>query len=174
MKVETRALLKHHLLWGAALGAGAVLSTQILTWMGLGLSSLTWVSNYVLVVVVAVLAGRSLTRRIAGRPGFWQAAVMLVVMLLVARLMYQTYMFVYINFVDPSWVDTVSEVWTKQLEEAGTTEETIEKNIARFRKQWETKFVFTLGLIAYALPELVLGLVTLVLTAVKPWKKRST
>ena len=33
-------------------------------------------------------------------------------MILVGRVMYQTYMFLYINFVDPTWVDTVAEVWS--------------------------------------------------------------
>ena len=87
---------------------------------------------------------------------------------------YQTYMFVYINFVDPTWVDTVAEVWSAQLEESGATAEQIDKRITNFRKQWETGFVFTLGLIAYALPEIVLGLLAMVLGVVQPWKKGSS
>jgi len=46
------------------------------------------------------------------RPGFLKALVLLLVMILVGRVMYQTYMFLYINFVDPTWVDTVAEVWS--------------------------------------------------------------
>ena len=171
MQTPPRGLLKHHILWGLGLGAAAVASTQILTWMGLGLSNLTWISTYTLIVVFAVLAGRSLRGRLDRRPGFLQAVLMLLVMLLVSRLMYQTYMFLYINFVDPDWVDTVADVWSGQLRESGSTEEAIEKSISRFRRQWETKFVFTLGIIAYALPEFVLGLVALVVSAVQPWKK---
>ncbi len=165
--------LKHHLFWGLALGAAVVLTIQVLTWVGLGLSNWTWILPWMLVVVFAVLAGKSFAKRLGARPRFLQAALLLLVMIFVARVMYQTYMFVYINFVDPTWVDTVAEVWTGQLEESGASEEEIDKRITNFRKQWETGFVFTVGLVAYALPEFVLGLLAMVLGVVQPWKKRT-
>lgn len=166
------ALIKHHLLWGIGLGAAVVLTIQILTWAGLGLSNWTWILPWVLVVVFAILAGKSLATRLGARPRFLQALVLLLVMIFVARIMYQTYMWVYINFVDPTWVDTVAEVWSGQLAESGATTEEIDRRITGFRRQWETGFVFTLGLVAYALPELVLGLLAMVLAIVQPWKKR--
>jgi len=125
-----------------------------------------------LVVVFAVLAGKSLGRHLGERPSFLQALVLLVVMILVGRVLYQTYMFVYINFVDPTWVDTVAEVWSAQLEDAGSSAEQIDQSIASFRKQWETRYVFTLGIVAYALPQLALGLLAMIVGVVQPWKKR--
>jgi hypothetical protein len=163
---------QHHLLWGLGLGAAVVLCIQILTWLGLGLSHLTWILTWLLVMVFAVLAGKSLGRHQGERPRFLQLLLLLVVMILVGRVVYQTYMFVYINFVDPAWVDTVAEVWSVQLEEAGSSTEEIEGKIADFRKQWETPYVFTLGIVAYALPQLVLGLLAMILGVVQPWKKR--
>ena len=164
-------LLRHHLYWGLGLGAAVVLTIQVLTWLGLGLSNLTWILTWVLVVVFAVLAGRSLARRLEARPRFLQAFLLLVVMLFVARVMYQTYMFFYIHFVDPTWVDTVAEVWSAQLAESGATSEEIDKRITAFRRQWETGYVFTLGIIAYALPQVVLGLLAMILAVVQPWRK---
>jgi len=169
--VNERGLLKHHLYWGLGLGAAVVLTIQILTWMGLGLSNLTWILPWALVVVFALLAGKSLGRRLGTRPRFLQALLLLIAMILVARVVYQTYMFVYINFVDPTWVDTVAEVWSAQLEESGATAEQIDEQVASFRRQWETGFVFTLGLIAYTLPQLVVGTVAMLLGVVQPWKK---
>jgi len=136
------------------------------------MSHLTWVLTWLLVVVFAVLAGNSLARRLGERPRFLQALLLLVVMILVGRVLYQTYMFVYINFVDPTWVDTVAEVWSAQLEEAGSSAEQIDQSIASFRKQWETRYVFTLGIVAYALPQLILGLLAMIVGVVQPWKKR--
>lgn len=86
--------------------------------------------------------------------------------------MYQTHMFLHINHVDPARVDTVAEVWSVQLEQSGATAEQIDRRITIFRRQWETDYVFTLGLIACALPEVVLGLLAMVLAVVQPWKKR--
>jgi hypothetical protein len=80
-------------------------------------------------------------------------------------------MFVYINFVDATWVDTVAEIWSAQLEEAGSSAEQIDQSIASFRRQWETSYVFTLGIVAYTLPQLVLGLVAMIVGVVQPWKK---
>ena len=162
----------HHLSWGLGLGAAVVLCIQILTWLGLGLSYLTWVVPWLLVAVFAVLAGKSLDRRLGERPRFLQALLLLVVMILVGRVLYQTYMFIYINFVDPTWVDTVAEVWRAQLDEAGSSAEQIDQSIASFRKQWETRYVFTLGIVGYTLPQLVVGLLAMILGVLQPWKKR--
>ena len=164
-------LLQHHLYWGLGLGAAVVLTIQVLTWLGLGLSNLTWILTWTMVVVFAVLAGKSLGRRLGARPRLLQAILLLVVMILVGRVIYQTYMFVYINYVDPTWVDTVAEVWSAQLEESGATADQIDRKIESFRRQWETGFVFTLGLVAYALPEFVLGFLAMLLGVVQPWKK---
>jgi len=168
------SLLQHHLYWGLGLGAAVAASIQVLTWLGLGLSNLTVALPWLLVVVFAVLAGKSLTKRLEGRPRFLQAVPLLVVMILVGRVVYQTYMFLYINFVDPNWVDMVAEFWSAQLEDSGASAEQIDERIAGFRRQWETGFIFSLGIIAYTLPQFVLGLVAMVLTAVQPWKERSS
>jgi len=93
-------------------------------------------------------------------------------MVFAARVMYQTYMFVYINFIDPTWVDTVAEVWAGQLEDSGASAEEIDRRVASFRKQWQTGFVFTLGLVAYTLPQVILGLLAMVVGVVQPWRKR--
>ncbi len=173
MRNRTRGLLKHDLLWGVGLGAAAVASTQILTWVGLGLTHWTWISINVLVVVFAVLGGRSLRRRLAAAPSLAQAALLIGLMILVSKVIYQAYMFVYINVVDPTWVDMVAEVSDAQLRAAGTSEERIASNIADFRNQWRTGYIFSLGIVRYELAHLILGFGTITVSAVRPWRRSS-
>jgi len=73
--MKNTGLLGHHLTWGLGLGAAVVLTIQVLTWIGLGLSNWTWILPWVLVVVFAVLAGKSLARRLGKRPRFLQAVL---------------------------------------------------------------------------------------------------
>ena len=166
-----QALLKHGLVWGLLLGFAISAGIQVLTWLGLGLTYWTWIATYLAVVVFAALSGRSLMARWQARLNLRQAAVLVVVMILVAKVIYQTYMFIYINFVDPAWVEMVAEVWEAQLRESGVPDGTIATYIADFRNQWETSYVFTLGLVSHTLPQFILGFVTMVLAAVQPWKK---
>lgn len=53
--MKKSSLLRHHLYWGLALGAAVVMTIQVLTWLGLGLSNWTWILPWVLVVVLAVV-----------------------------------------------------------------------------------------------------------------------
>ena len=168
----TRGLLKHHLFWGIGLGAAVVACIQVLTWLGLGMSHLTWFLTYVLVVVFAVLGARSLRQRLGSRPRFLQAVLLIAVMILVSRFIYQTYMFFYINYVDPTWVDTVAAVWAAQLEKAGTSPERIASQIDGFRRQWQTSNIFTLGIVSYGVAQFILALLAVVVAVVQPWKKR--
>ncbi len=173
MSSNARIPWKHHVLWGVGLGAAVVLSIQVLTWLGLGLSHWTWISTYVLVVVFSFLGARSLGEHLGARPGFLRTVLLIAVMILVSRVIYQTYMYLYINFVDPTWIDTVAEVWSAQLAEGGVPEEKIGQSIATFRRQWETGYIFTLGIVSYGIAQFILGLVTAVVGVVQPWKGRN-
>ena len=173
MSAKIRGLLEHDLLWGLRLGAAVVLCIQVLTWVGLGLTFWTWTLTYVLVVVFAVLGARSLRKRSAARPGVVRTVVLITLMILVSRVIYQTYMFVYLNFVDPTWVDTVAEVWSAQLRHAGAADEKIAMNIAEFRNQWETGYIFSIGIVRWGIPQFILGLVAAAVSAAWSWRRSS-
>ncbi len=96
--MRIRSLLEHDLFWGAGLGAAVVLCIQIRTWIGLGLTYWTFTLTYVLVVVFAVLGARSLRKRSAGSPGIGRTVVLIALMILVSRVIYQTYMFIYLTY----------------------------------------------------------------------------
>lgn len=75
------------------------------------------------------------------------------------RYVFQSYMFVYINYIDPQWVDTVAERWTQMLKDADISDEQISKRITIFRKAWEPLSMFTTELILYGIPQFVLGMI---------------
>ena len=171
--MESRKLWKHDLAWGLGLGAAVAASIQILTWLGLGLTHWTWISGWALAAVFGGLAARSLGRRIGERPRLGRAALLVLLMILAARVVEQLYMWIYIQFVEPGWVDRVAEVWTAQLREAGTPEERIARSIADFRNQWRTPYVFTLGIVRYSLPPYIVALLAATVAVVRPWRRRA-
>lgn len=172
MNAKTKAPWQHDVLWGLVLGVAVSVGVQILTWMGLGLTYWTWVVTYLLVALFAVLAARSLLRR-NGSLGLPRTAILVLVLVLVSKLIFQIYMFLYIHAVDPGWVDRVAEVWAPQLRESGASEAEIERQISAFRRNWSTPYIFTLGVIAYALPQAVIGFVAAALGAVWPGRRKS-
>jgi hypothetical protein len=68
-------------------------------------------------------------------------------------------MFIYTQYIDPDWVNTVAESWTKTLQEANTPAEKIDKQINAFRKSYEPLSMFTIQLINYGLPQFVIGVI---------------
>lgn len=175
MTTRTSGSMVHGVRFGAALGAAVVSAIQILTWVGLGLTVWTWISSYLLVVLFTALAGRAFLKRGSSPPGMVQTLLMVTAMVFVAKVMFQTYMFVYLNYVDPTWVETVAEFWEGQMRESGTDEERIVANISDFRNQWRTRYIFTIGIVRYSVTELVLGtvsaLVSMSITA--KWRART-
>ncbi len=155
---RTGAFVRHPLLWGAGLGAAAVACIQILTWVGLGLTFWTYTSTFLMVLVFSILAARSLRIDLGSQPRLWQVAWMVLVMVLVCRVIYQSYMFVYINYVDPTWVETVAESWSADLRAAGKSEDEILARISDFRNQWRTSYVFSTGIVRYSAAPFILGL----------------
>jgi hypothetical protein len=164
------SIVKGGLFWGLLLGLSEVACIQVLTWAGLGLSHLTWILTYVLVVILAITAGLAVEKGSAQRLGILNAAVLVLVMVLVSRVIYQTYMFVYINYLDPGWVETVATVWREQLRQGGANEETIAANISQFRREWETVHIFTYGIINYGIAHYILALFSVVVVVCRPWR----
>lgn len=172
MSLTHGELWKHHLSWGVKLGLAEVACIQILTWIGLGLSHLTWILVYLLVILFAVLSGKTLARRMGSRPGVLRTFLSMVVIVLVSRAIYQIYMLLYITYADPGWIETVAEVWTEQLQSAGVAADQIESKLDRFRREWQPANALTVGLVSYGVPQWILGTVAQLLLVVQPWKRK--
>ncbi len=151
-------LLKTSIKWGLLLGLALAVTTQLLTWLGLGLTNWFVVVTYLLAILFIYLVLRTLNQE-QGKLTFLHAALAVVVLIFISRLIFQSYMFIYIHYIDPSWVDTVAATWAKSMQEAGLSPDTIAQQINSFRKLNEPSSMFTIGLILYAIPQLFIGLI---------------
>ena len=145
--------------WGILLGLALVTGTQILTWAGLGLTNWFIFLTYFWVILFMILAFRDLKAKNEGKLIFKNVLLPIVIIVLISRLIFQIYMFIYINYVDPTWVETVAESWTQTMTETGVDAETIEKRIQFFRNAYVTQRMFTTELIAVGIPQMVLGII---------------
>jgi hypothetical protein len=89
---------------------------------------------------------------------FKHALITVVLLILIARVIFQIYMFVYTRYIDPAWVDSVSLSWSASLEASGMEADRIEQAIEQFRKSYQTVTMFTTALIQYAIPHFIVGL----------------
>lgn len=146
--------------WGIILGLAVSLGTQILTWLGLGLTNWFVGLTYVLVIVAVIMGARELKRANNDQLSFGNAALAVLIIVLIGRVLFQLYMFAYTRYIDPEWVNQVAEVWTQMMQDKGDTVEKINQQIAAFRRAYETGPMFSVELIKYAIPQLILGLIT--------------
>lgn len=151
--------LKTIIKWGLIFGASLAIGTQILTWLGLGLTNWFVLLTYVLVIVFSILGLIDLKKWNGTKMNFMNAALLIFGIVIVSRLFFQTYMFIYTRYIDPSWVETVAKTWTISLQESQVDPNIIKQQIEGFRKSYETLPMFTSFLILYAIPQFVLGLV---------------
>lgn len=157
--MEGRTIAK----WGIILGIAVSLGTQILTWIGLGLTNWFVLLTYVLVVVFVILSLKELKNRTKTTFNFLHAILSVIGIIVIARLLFQTYMYVHIHYIDPTWVETVASTWTKSLQETNVPANKIEQQIDSFRQSYETIPMFTSSLITYAVPQFVLGIIVSIL-----------
>ncbi len=151
---------KKCVMWGILLGIALVVGTQILTWMGLGLSLWFVALTYSMVVMFIALGLRDFKRVNGGQLNFSAAFAFVIISILISRLIFQFYMYVYINYLQPDWVNNVADSWTSAMQEQGASEESIAERINTFRQAWTTSRMFTIELVFMAIPQFVLGVIT--------------
>jgi hypothetical protein len=61
--------------------------------------------------------------------------------------------------VRPEWVDEVSELWSTQMREGGSSMEATTSRIDNFQYSYEAMPMFTIELVKYAIPQIVIGLI---------------
>ncbi|NNK87744.1 MAG: DUF4199 domain-containing protein [Flavobacteriaceae bacterium] len=153
--MATKTIIK----WGLLLGIAVALGTQILTWFGLGLTNWFILLTYILVIAFVILGLIDLKKQEEFKFNFLNAALIVIGIIILSRLIFQTYMFVYTRYIDPSWVETVAETWTISLQETNVAADVIESQISNFRKSYETLPMYTSSLIFLAIPQFIIGLI---------------
>jgi hypothetical protein len=165
--------LKTILKWGLFLGVSIVLGTQILTWLGLGLTNWFVLLTFILVIGFSIVSLIELRNREDLKINFINTILVIIGIILISRLIFQIYMFLYTRYIDPFWIDTVSETWTISLQESNVAANKIEQQINSFRKSYETLPMFTSSLISYAVPQFIIGIIVSVIFVFAN-KKKST
>ena len=145
--------------WGILLGVAEVIGTQMLTWLGLGLTNWFIIMMHVLTIVFVILSLKDLKKQTESKINFLHAVILVFCIVLIARLIFQIYMFIYINYIDPMWLETVAISWTTTLQEQNYTQDQIGNTIESFRNSYKTIPMFTSALLMYAIPFIAEGII---------------
>ncbi len=152
-------MIKVGIKWGINMGLALVLATQILTWLGLGTSMWFIIINYVVVIIFLTLGIHSFSKLHPQNFNFNKSLGVVLIIVLLSRFIFQTYMYVYTTYADPMWIDNVAETWSQQLIEAEYSQEAIEQNIQAFRNSYRPANMFTIEIIKYGIPQIIIGTV---------------
>lgn len=147
--------------WGVLLGAIIVIITQMLTWLGLGTSNWFVILTFISVILVAILFARKARTNFPDNSKALNWILPLLATIIISRYIFQAYMFIYIQFVDPSWVSTVSETWSAMLADQNFTTEQIENQISAFQKSYRPTQMFTIEIVKYGIPQFIIALIVL-------------
>jgi len=145
--------------WGIALGIAVSLGTQILTWLGLGLTNWFLILTYVLLVFVLIFALKEISKIHAGNFKIMNGFLLIVGIIIISRLVFQIYMFIHTRYIDVEWIDSVAEAWEVALTSSNVATVQIENQVQNFRKSYETVPMFTSALLSYAIPQFIIGLI---------------
>lgn len=144
-------LLRYGLFYGVILGLLRVANVQSLTWLGLGLTSWVFVVDKILMVGVVIWAHHIYKRHDEVGLSFKDAFVMGVIIVLVAVLINQAYMYLYITLIEPGWVDKVADMRRQLLIENEIDPARIDERVAAFRNAYTPTRMFTRGIVVPSL-----------------------
>ena len=150
-------MIKQKIKWGLLLGLSISLGTQILTWLGLGLTNLFVLLTYLLVAVFIFHALRK-QRRSQQSISLWEALITVLVLVIISRYVFQFFLFLYVNYFHPGWIAEVSKYWSELLAEKGTSQVLIDAQIKAFQDAYRPFNMFTIEIIRYGFAQIVLGL----------------
>lgn len=157
-------MFQHSVRCGAALGAAMVVSVQVLTWLGLGLTGWVFGLNMVLLITTVSVAHRSYRRRSDHGMTFLEGVGIAAVMILLALLINQVYMLVYLTYIEPGWLDRVVEIRRELLMAGGNTADQIAPRLAAVRAGFTPLRMMTTGVIVPGLWQLLIASVITLFT----------
>ena len=150
--------MKTSIKYGFYLGLCLVVGTQILTWLGQGSTNWFVLLTYLFVIGFSFVILRKVRSENDGKLRLLNIFVTIFTMVIISRIIFQIYMFIYTHYIDPGWIETVAGTWTNTMQESDLSEEIVEQRISGFRKAYEPIPMFTVELIKYAVPQIILGL----------------
>ena len=150
-------MLRISIKWGVILGLSIVVGTQILTWLGYGLTNWFVAITYLAVIITVLYGSRNLRNTLREDFTMIKAMLAVLIMVIISRYIFQTYMFIYINYIEPDWIEKVSEIWTEMLQEKNVAAEQIQQKISTFHRAYEPLNMFTVEIIYIGLSQIILG-----------------
>ncbi len=163
-------MIRQGLKFGFGLGVAYVINVQILTWLGLGLTSWVFAMELVLLAITVFL----LEMRDRRHPGESRTAAGVVgrmlALVLATTFINALYLVIYINIINPDWVDMVVTLRGDLLRAGGMPEEQIADRMVQMRGAFRPLSMLTMGLLFPALWKSVIGLL---LTRPARWVGRS-
>jgi hypothetical protein len=151
-------MIKKYLISGFLLGLAISIGTQILTWLGLGLTNWFVLLTYILLILFVFITLRKQWITGGSSVSFTTAIMAVLIMVVVSRYVFQSYMYMYTNFIDPNWVSDVSDYWTQSLRDENVPQEEINGTIKAFQHAYEPAQMFTIEIIKYGFSQFILGL----------------
>ena len=143
---------------GLILGLSISMTTQILTWMGLGLTQWFVFFTYLLIVVFIITTQRRVWLQNNKSLSLYRAFLTVFLMVIISRYVFQFYMFCYTTYIEPGWVNKVSDYWTNLMLGEGKTIDYIDTQIESFRNSYRPINMFTIEIIRYGLGQMIIGL----------------
>ncbi len=150
---------KTALKWGAYLGITQVIGTQILTWLGQGTSNWFPIMMTVLVILFITMMLKGIKSSEGGKLTFLKALVPIIIAIVAAFYIFQLYMFIYVNYIDPQWIDNTAVSWSQTMADNGVDQADIDKRIDIFRNSYKPLSMFTIQIINYGVPQMILGII---------------
>lgn len=90
---------------------------------------------YLVVLGILVFCGLTRRKQLGGYMDLKQAFQTIFIAILVAELIYMIFNFIYMKFIDPSYLDRLKDNWEKFFEGSGMSDSQKEKQIERMEKQ---------------------------------------
>ena len=90
---------------------------------------------YLVVLGVLVFCGLTRRKQLGGYMNLKQAFQTIFIAILVAELIYVIFNFIYLKFIDPTYLDRLQDTMEKFFEESGMSDSQKDKQIARMEKQ---------------------------------------
>ncbi len=143
--------------WGLFLGLALIVTTQTLTWIGLGLSNWFNLLYNLLNLLLIAWGLRNIKRANDHRLTFFNALLSVVVIVLTGRLLFQVYMFFYTQYLEPGWVDMAAQTWTEMMVASEVPEQQINRRIQGFRQSYQPLSMFTSSWVLFAVPQVIMG-----------------
>ena len=145
----------HSLKYGLWLGFFISAGTQVLTWIGLGLTNWFVLLTYLLVIVFGFVSTRKWWVNHHRSVTFLQVFLLCLILVVVSRYVFQGYMYIYTRYIDPEWINEVATIYSDMLRENNLSDSVIEVRIVAFRQSYKATSMFTFEIIRYGISQWV-------------------